>query len=559
MRLTVDGVLQASWSVTAESWTDYSATIPVLPGGRHTVKVSYPDNFDNPPVCERNLRVDKVTLMPAADTSTDPPPEPTPSPDPVSDDADYGDPSKPTCDNSLQSLINAASPGSVVVAPGGCVYRETVTVTKPLALEAASGAEIRGSNVWSNWNQSGSYWLSGSAVPEFTAHGKCEEGTSRCLWPEQVFFDGKPLQQVASDPHSGQFAVNDNRQVILADNPSDHKVEVTVRQQWVVGKSHGVTIEGFTMKHAANDSQSKAAVANGGYSNWTVQNNVLSDAHGAVVSLTDGTGLKLIGNDIFRGGQLGVHSGGGAELVVEDNKIHHNNTEGFSRSWEAGGMKAAAMSSLRVEGNEVYANGGVGLWCDVGCKNVVYSNNRIHHNENMGILIEISSGAQVFGNVLWENGWAKSAWGWGAGIVSSSSKDVEIYNNTLAWNADGISVISQERNVTYALIVENVLVHDNQILAKDYPGTKDNFALAWLQDWDGGVLFDASSNNRGYDNRYWYPSAEGSYARYKWNREPERFLEPFNATLGEETGSYMTKSEKDTVVSSTGIPAEPEH
>ncbi len=90
------------------------------------------------------------------------------------------------------------------------------------------------------------------------------------------------------------------------------------------------------MKHAANDSQRHGAITNGGYSDWAIQDNLLSDAHGAVVSLAEGTNLRLVGNDINHGGQLGLHACR-SHLLVQDNEIHHNYTEGFSGGWEAGG------------------------------------------------------------------------------------------------------------------------------------------------------------------------------------------------------------------------------
>jgi hypothetical protein len=161
-----------------------------------------------------------------------------------------------------------------------CVYRERVIIHKPITLDARPGAEIRGSDVWTGWKRSGSYWLEGP-LPTFTAHGMCSGGEHRCLWPEQVFFDGEPLEQVASDPASGQFAVEVNRDVVLADDPAGHTVEVTTRTGWIVGLSDGVIIRGFTMRHAANDSQN-GAIENKGRSRWTIENNVLSDAHGAV-------------------------------------------------------------------------------------------------------------------------------------------------------------------------------------------------------------------------------------------------------------------------------------
>lgn len=461
------------------------------------------------------------------------------------------------CDESLQSLVDAAVPEDTVEAPGGCVYRETVTVDKPLTLKAGSGAEIRGSDVWSTgWTRSGSYWVSEGDLPSFYAHGECKTGTSRCLWPEQVFFDGEPLAQVASDPASGQFAVDSGRGVVLADDPTGHTVEVTTRTEWITVRSDEVTVQGFTMKHAANDSQS-GAVNNGGYSRLTIEDNVLSDAHGAAVSLAEGTDLRLLRNDVSNGGQLGVH-GSTADALVQDNWIHHNNTEGFDPGWEAGGMKMALMRSLTAEGNEVYRNDGPGLWCDIDCTDAIYSNNRVYHNEGPGLFFEISSGARIFGNVVWENGWGFPAWGWGAGILSSSSQNVEIYDNVVAWNADGVSVISQDRGEDRWNTVKDIYVHDNTILAKDYPADKyHNLSLAWLQDWTG-AMFEPSSDNRGANNRYWYPSPESSVNRFEWDGGGKNRLADFNATPGEQEGRYLSEEEKDLIVSSAGVPPSPE-
>jgi hypothetical protein len=172
--------------------------------------------------------------------------------------ADTAD-AQPTCQGSLQALVNAADPRTVVETAAGCVYREQVTINKPLTLQGGPGTEIRGSDVWTGWTKSGSYWVSKGTLPVFPAGNVfCnpdEINTSRCKWPEQVFFDDNPLLQVASNPQSGQFALNANRQVLLADDPTGHTVEVTTRTRWVQGASGDVTIEGFTMKHAANTGQ----------------------------------------------------------------------------------------------------------------------------------------------------------------------------------------------------------------------------------------------------------------------------------------------------------------
>lgn len=458
---------------------------------------------------------------------------------------------------SVQARVDAAASGSTVDLPDGCVYRETVTIRKPLILKGGSGVEIRGSNVWTSWTRSGSYWVKGT-LPSLSSTGNCKTNTDRCRRPEQVFFDGRALVQVPSSPKPGQFAVDGSRRVVLADDPTGHRVEVTVRQRWISGSSGGVTIEGFTMKHAANSAQS-GAITNNGYDNWTVSNNNLSYAHGYNVGLGSGTGLKITGNDIHHGGQQGI-GGSYASLEVRNNKIHDNNTEDFVTDWAAGGMKNTHMSRLVADGNTVYNNNGTGLWCDEGCRNVTISNNRVHHNTVRGIHFEISDGATIFGNVVWENGWGKRGYGFGeAGIHVTSSRDVAVYGNTLAWNNDGITVVNQDRpqgdGVQYDKVT-NVRVYNNTILSKDYYSGQYP-SLAWVKAYSGGNIFDAAANNRGYDNRYWYPASEGGTYRYKWNNDFKQ-IGGFNQTPGEERGRYLSSTEKNQVVTGKGIPANPE-
>lgn len=459
---------------------------------------------------------------------------------------------KPTCDKSLQSLVDAASPGISVVVPGGCIYRETVIVDKPLILKAAPGAEIRGSDVWTGWQRSGDHWVKGT-LPSFSAGDnlKCAPGTERCRWPEQVYLDLEPLEQVAFDPKSGQFSIDAAGNVVLADDPAGHVVEVATRKQWMVGRSANVTIQGFTMRHAAN-ARDQGAITNrddrGGnyHPGWTIEGNTLSDAHAAVVRI-GGKNLTVLRNDISRGGQLGIH-GTGERILVQDNKIHHNNTEDFDPFWEAGGMKwVHNVSDLTVDKNEVFENQGVGVWCDIDCADVVYSDNRVRHNSLAGLHFEISSGAQIFGNVVWNNGWGyhANAPAWSAGIKVDCSKNVEVYDNVLAWNAGGITVLHYVRSEPRWNVVENVHVHNNTIVAGDGP------SLSWLQadGWPEGMMTDPTANNRGEDNRYWYATSESSVDRFRWGTIRLGKLAQFNTTPGEEAGRYMTDSEKDRIAS----------
>lgn len=444
-----------------------------------------------------------------------------------------------------------------------CIYREQVVIDKPLTLRGRPGSEIRGSEVWIDWEERSNLWRSEERLPEFPQTAvECMPGTDRCLWPEQVFFDGEPLLQVAHNPGPEEFAVDDDRRVVLGQDPGGHLVEVTVRRHWVLGAAEGVTITGFTMRHAANEGRSGAIMnrmkrLDGGYANWTVQNNRLSDAHGGVISLSNAPGLRILNNEIYRGGQLGIKSTGRGQ-IVRGNRIHHNNTEDFNWRWEAGGLKTSHAEGVRVDSNEFYANRGNAIWFDIDSSNNTISNNRIHHNSRRGIHYEISEYGKIFDNVLWENGWGTPERGLGAAISLGNSRNTEIHGNVMAWNAGGISVIGIDREGTYWDSVHGIHVHDNAILAEDYPEDPvEHFALAWIQGWST-QMFDPANDNRGENNAYWYPTPEGDATRYEWAKTAYSRLADFNATPGEENGRYLTRDEKDALVAEKGIPAAPE-
>jgi parallel beta-helix repeat protein len=263
--------------------------------------------------------------------------------------------------------------------------------------------------------------------------------------------------------------------------------------------------------------------------------------------LTGSGGIQ--GSDVYRGGQLGIHRGGS---VVSGNSIHDNNTEDFDPSWEAGGLKSIA-SGMLIEGNDVYGNGGPGIWFDLGASDTTIVNNRVHDNEGAGIYYEISSRGLISGNVVWQNGGAQPpGWTSGVGILLNSSGNTEVTDNIVAWNDNGIVFAGQDRGDRPADAFQGNYIHDNVITEGN---TSDSMALAWMQDWSG-PLFDAASGNHGSDNRYWFPGPEGNAVRFWWKRGFTH-LAKFNATPGDEGGSYLTDAEKDALLSSACVPTQP--
>ena len=420
-----------------------------------------------------------------------------------------------------------------------------MTVTKPIALVAEPGAEIRGSDVWSDWTQTGGLWVRGG-LPSLQGHGDCLEDRD-CQPPYQVFLDGNALERVGGRPSAGQFAVRGS-EVRLADDPTGRTVEVSTRARWITGRADDVRIEGFRMRHAANPAQN-GALNTDGRARWTIYRNVLSDAHGPIVSIQGGTGHVLMENDISRSGQLGVHGTDASDVLVQGNRIHQNNLAGFDPVWEAGGLKMTVMSRLTLTGNEVMENDGWGLWCDIDCRDTTISANRVYRNTRVGISYEISRRGTIVNNIVWENGLEISGWGRGAGIVCQNCTTTTIADNLVAWCPDGIAVIEQDREIIAR--VEQIVVRGNTIV-----GTDGTVALGWLTDRDQEYLFRPAARNEGAENRYWFTTGEGDAERFDWDG-PRRRLAEFNATPGEEGGRYLQDAEKATILAAAGVPSAP--
>jgi hypothetical protein len=463
----------------------------------------------------------------AASAATDAAPEPPPAPaerGPVGAPTSGAAPREPAdCRRSLQQLVDEAAPGSTVAVPN-CVYRETVTVNRPLTLIAEPGAEIRGSDVWTDWSQRDGLWVR-AGLPPLDGAGTCLPDRD-CQPPHQVFLDGKPLQRAVGRPAPGQFAVR-GAEIRLADNPAGRVVEVSTRARWITGGADDVRIERFTMRHAVNSAQN-GALNNDGYARWTIAQNTLTDAHGPLISIHGGTGHALLDNVISRSGQLGVHGTDAADVLVQGNQIRDNNLAGFDPEWEAGGLKMTTMTRLTVANNEVSNNDGWGLWCDIDCRDTTITANRVHHNSRIGISYEISRRGAITKNVVWENGHGVTGWGRGAGIICQNCTATTIADNLVAWCPDGIAVTEQDREIIGR--VELVIVRSNTVVSAD-----GAMALGWLTDRSQAYLFRRESRNEGADNRYWFAADEGRTDRFAWDGERRR-LEAFNRTPGEGGG-----------------------
>jgi parallel beta-helix repeat protein len=148
------------------------------------------------------------------------------------------------------------------------------------------------------------------------------------------------------------------------------------------------------------------------------------------------------------------HGIGGSDggLLIEDSILDHNGSEAFTGCC-AGGIKGG--TGFTIRDSEVFANVGVGIWCDVGCAGgmEVYGNH-VYGNTRDGIRYEISDGGAVIENNVVENNNTSGLTGGHGGITSVGSANAFISGNELRGNKMGGIVIAEgERGFGAADIV----------------------------------------------------------------------------------------------------------
>jgi Right handed beta helix region len=471
-----------------------------------------------------------------------------------------------TCPTSLQSLVDAATAGSVLSVPP-CLYRETVTVRQPITLDGQGQAEIRGSNVWTAWTQNAAgLWVSTNNVPQlgderpYLSDGRCGPSgtpTLGCVYREQVYLDAQPLQLIApnSTPAPGQFALDSARHVVLADDPTGRTVEVTVRTRWLRIASNGVTVRGFVMRHAASPLQ-QGGLSNDGYDDFTIADSTLMQSHDAPVMLIGGHNAQVLRNDISSGGAFGIAGGQTVGALVQRNTIHDNGTA-TNPGWGAGGLKLGGALNAMIDDNEVMRNP-FGVWCDVHCAGFVATHNRVHDNPQGGIQYEISTDGVIRGNAVWGNGFGRANWGWGAGILVQSSGQTEVDHNTVAWNYAGISDIILSRPDKPA-DQSGVQIHDNLVARQIVPsGGFWTNQLLFANDDQGGKLTVAAAPSFAA-NLVWADQPEASvfpvrftYANVAWPR-----LASFMSKTADTASRYMSDAEAFDALQTAGTPTGP--
>jgi hypothetical protein len=347
---------------------------------------------------------------------------------------------------SIQAAVDFAGEGAVFCLKKGIHRAQAVRPRAGQIFYGEGETVLNGSRLLDGFRREEGYWVANTQLQRARKHGECQPSVPACDRPQAVFIDDKPLTRVLTkDALASNEVYIDyaGGRVYLADDPTNHKVEVTVASFAFQSKASDVSIGGLTVEKYGSRAQEGAIHAREG-ARWSIENCVVRLNSGAGVSV--GTGTRVRNCDVHHNGQIGIE-GNGNDIRIEGNRIWSNNIYGFDPGWEAGGAKIALSNGVTFRGNHVHHNSGPGLWCDGDCRNVVYEDNLVEYNKQIGIFHEISFNAVIRRNVVRYNGTGNGNWFWAADIVIAASQDVEVTGNTVtvASGACGIVLIDQGR------------------------------------------------------------------------------------------------------------------
>jgi parallel beta-helix repeat protein len=390
----------------------------------------------------------------------DQPPTPTP-PSVPSGELEVGPAYAPACtgvtitpDQDAAEIVDHAPNGTTFCFAAG-LHRigQAIRPKSDQVLASDQGAVLTGSIQLTKWSASDGDWVTtGVLPPAYGQSGQCEDKIANiCYLREQVFLDGKHLTRVAARDKvvPGTFYADYTANAVyLGDNPAGRSVEMSKTEQAIQSSANNVTVRGLTIEHFATPPQRGAIQLGLG---WSVYANDIRWNHAVGAMLVNADGAVLEKNLIHHNGQLGVGQYSTLRGTISANEVSYNNTDGFwIADWESGGIKTTWSNGGWVTGNLIKANRGVGLWSDAYDDGRTFNSNQIVDNAADGIRYEIGRNGVIEDNTITGNGLGtgrgsgKSLWD-GGGINVNTSSNVQVRDNVVADNVNGISIQSRTR------------------------------------------------------------------------------------------------------------------
>ncbi len=195
----------------------------------------------------------------------------------------------------VQKLIDNNPGGTSFWFTAGTYRRFSVEPKTGNVFVGANGAVLKGSKVLNNWQSDGSRWYvtgqtqGSSSKSEGDSWGRCDSGYDHCVYPEDVFINGRTLWQVSSKSAVGPgkyYFDYSNDRIYIGENPDGKTVETSVEAHAFFGRAFNVTIKNFEITQYANPGRQGAINPRFGRTgdsggNWKVINNEIHRTGGA--------------------------------------------------------------------------------------------------------------------------------------------------------------------------------------------------------------------------------------------------------------------------------------
>jgi parallel beta-helix repeat protein len=360
---------------------------------------------------------------------------------PSGDDANDGSQQSPFL--TVTHAITVAPSGGTIVLRAG-IYREALPdVTQPVTIQPYphEQAWLSGSDVVTGWVPVTGGWVHHGWTAQFChscwAQGAIDPQYPLAGWPDQVFFDGAPLTQVADLAHltTGTFFVDyPNTDLYVGSDPNAVSlVEATARVKAVEFESGaaGSTVRGIgIMQYGPNWNENTTGEIRDFAPNMGFDHDAFTQSANRGLFANGAAHVTVVDSLFVHNGFTGVYVRSGDYFDLERNVIDDNNTEkffdGFSPAAGAGGAKISASYHVTAKGNVATNNWGNGIWFDVSSYDITLVDNFASHNDRNGLYVEISEQSVIASNLSTLNGQA--------GLKLSGATHARVYNNTFADN-----------------------------------------------------------------------------------------------------------------------------
>lgn len=399
----------------------------------------------------------------------------------------------------VMKAVSRARPGQTIVLFAG-LYHEQVDISdNSIRIQPFPGAAVwfDGSVPVAGWARTKVGWVHQGWTASFDHTASFRAGGDdpaafvspkrpMAAWPDQVFFDGRQLSQVAVGDHLGgkNFSVDYvAHSLTVGSDPAGHEVRASdLSQAFVVTGKH-VVLQGFGVRRYAT-ALSKIGTVRMVSGNGVARDLVIIDNATQGLSFRGPNNLA-VNVSATGNGMTGIHGNQADGLVVRNCRLDDNNSQGFNPSPAAAGMKVTRSHGVSVSGTEVMHNAAVGIWLDESVTQFHVVNNRVGGNLD-GIQVEISDTGVIAGNRVWS---ARR------GLYLFDTGNVSVYNNSFHGLSVGSVFLSQDGrrqsnegdpghdprspipDPNCAWLLRNVAIANNEFAQRPSPASFDVYVL----------------------------------------------------------------------------------